>query len=298
MREASQVLICIGSDGRICLATLFKLPHYLSQTLGRNRNGHLIRAHSRTHAAEHAPGAHRYQVSFSCQRDDVALRLFSGTRCRSHRPLVFASNRLRGCRPCARRRLSRTIRASICKPGEVERLRKLVPLLLPVAFIVVFDQLTKAWVRANLWDNPRTIAVIPSWLELTPVANRGVAFGLFQEAGPILGLAVVGTFAVLAVRKWRALVTAPPLMKVTMGLIAGGAIGNLIDRAYQGYVIDFVSVPRVGIFQVFNVADAAISVGTVLLFLAVWLPQPRRSAPEPIRADTSAPPESASGPAS
>jgi signal peptidase II len=164
--------------------------------------------------------------------------------------------------------------------------------------IVGVDQLLKAWVRANLWDPPRTIVVIPSWLELTPVANRGVAFGLFQEAGPLLGLLVVGTFAVLAVRKWRALLAASPLMKVTMGLIAGGAIGNLIDRAYQGYVIDFLTVPRIWIFQVFNIADAAISVGTVLLFLAVWLPRPRRSETEPARAETAAPPESASDPVS
>jgi signal peptidase II len=162
--------------------------------------------------------------------------------------------------------------------------------------IVVADQLTKAWVRANLWDTPRTIVVVPAWLELTPVANRGVAFGLFQEAGPILGLVVVATFAVLAVRKWQALLAASPLLKLTMGLIAGGAIGNLIDRAYQGYVIDFITMPRISIFQVFNVADAAISVGTVLLFLAVWLPQPRRAPPESARTEPASATESASGP--
>jgi signal peptidase II len=162
--------------------------------------------------------------------------------------------------------------------------KRLSPIAIPFILVIVFDQLTKAWVKSNLWDPPRTIVVVPGWLELTPVANRGVAFGLFQEAGPLLGLVVVAIFAVMGVMNWRRLLDSSPLLKLPMGLIAGGAIGNLIDRAHLGYVVDFITMPRIPIFQVFNVSDAAISVGTVLLVLTVWSPRPQ---PTPTPASSS-----------
>jgi signal peptidase II len=66
-------------------------------------------------------------------------------------------------------------------------------------------------------------------------------------------------------------------------LIGGGALGNVIDRAELGYVTDFVRVPPIWLFQVFNVADASICVGAVLLALALWLGE-RKPKPKEERA--------------
>jgi signal peptidase II len=149
--------------------------------------------------------------------------------------------------------------------------RRAVALLVPFALVLVLDRLSKLWVRTTIWDPPRELVIVPGWLELTPVQNRGIAFGLLQDTGGILALGAVIVLAVVALRNWRALVNASPLLKVPLGLIGGGALGNVIDRAELGYVTDFVRVPPIWLFQVFNVADASICVGAVLLALALWL---------------------------
>jgi signal peptidase II len=156
--------------------------------------------------------------------------------------------------------------------------RSLIPFLVPVVLIIAADRVSKWWLRALLWDPPRTIVVVPGWLELTPVANRGIAFGLLQEGGGLLAVLAVAVLGIVAVRNWRQMLRAPALFRFALGLIAGGAIGNLIDRVELGYVSDFFRVPRIPLFQVFNVADAAIVVGTCLLVLALWITdqRPRR----------------------
>ena len=72
---------------------------------------------------------------------------------------------------------------------------------------------------------------------------------------------------------WRSRETGTLLLKITFGLVLGGAIGNLIDRFSHAYVVDFIhfQIPNIGFdFAVFNVADSAISVGVVLLAYLVW----------------------------
>ena len=144
-------------------------------------------------------------------------------------------------------------------------------LLLPFVLVIVFDRLTKAWVRATIWEPPRDLVLVPGWLELTPVQNRGIAFGLMQDAGGALALGAVIVLGLVALRSWRSLVNAPLFVRIPLGLIGGGALGNVIDRAELGYVIDFIRVPPIWLFQVFNIADASICVGAVLLALALWL---------------------------
>jgi signal peptidase II len=163
--------------------------------------------------------------------------------------------------------------------------RSLIPFLLPMALIITADRVSKWWLRGLLWDPPRTIVVVPGWLELTPVANRGIAFGLLQEGGGLLALLAVAVLGFVAMRNWRQMLRAPALFRFALGLIAGGAIGNLIDRVELGYVSDFIRVPRIPLFQVFNVADAAIVVGTCLLVVALWLTD-RRPRPKPAPAQS------------
>jgi signal peptidase II len=126
--------------------------------------------------------------------------------------------------------------------------------------VVALDQVTKAVVEADLVPGEQVDLLGP--LSLTLSHNRGVAFGLAGGGGgalvalTLLALVVVG---VLFARN-----PTRPGIWVAMGLLAGGAVGNLVDRVRQGEVTDFVSV---GAWPAFNLADAAITVGVVLLVL-------------------------------
>ena len=136
-----------------------------------------------------------------------------------------------------------------------------------VAGIVILDQLTKHLVVAGmeLYD---TIPVIPGLLNLTHIRNTGVAFGLFNTAEFAYKPLVVSLLALVA------------LVGVGLALILGGAAGNLVDRARQGYVVDFVDAYWGGWhFWAFNVADAAISVGVGLLIIDLFRPEPAAAPP-------------------
>ena len=131
--------------------------------------------------------------------------------------------------------------------------------------VVLLDQLTKLWALGALDDPPRVIELL-GFLDLVLVWNRGVSFGLFGsgDAGvwPFVALAVVISIG-LAV--WLARLRRV-LMVLAVGLILGGALGNVVDRLVYGAVIDFVDL-HAGSWHwpAFNLADAAITVGVVVL---------------------------------
>ena len=138
-----------------------------------------------------------------------------------------------------------------------------------VLLIVVSDQITKALVRRAL-DLHESISIIPDLLALTRVHNTGAAFGMFNAAdfpGKTLVLTAVATFALLGVAWYAASIpSGDRLARFGVACILGGAIGNLIDRATAGYVLDFVDASWQGWhFWAFNVADAAITIGVVLM---------------------------------
>jgi signal peptidase II len=140
-----------------------------------------------------------------------------------------------------------------------------------VLTIVIADQITKAIVRRSL-ELHESIPVIPELLALTRVHNTGAAFGMFNAMdfpGKTLLITLVATLALAGVA-WYA-VSIPPserLARLGVACILGGAIGNLIDRATAGYVLDFVDASWQGWhFWAFNVADAAISIGVILMIL-------------------------------
>ena len=140
-----------------------------------------------------------------------------------------------------------------------------------VLTIVLADQLTKALVRRAL-ELHESIPVMPDFLALTRVHNTGAAFGMFNAMefpGKTLLLTVVAATALAGVA-WYALSIprSERLARLGVACILGGAIGNLIDRASVGYVLDFVDASWRGWhFWAFNVADAAISVGVILMIL-------------------------------
>ena len=139
--------------------------------------------------------------------------------------------------------------------------------------IVLLDQATKALVKAKLplYDS---VTVIPGFFDLTHVRNTGAAFGMLNSvefAYKPLVMVLVAVIALGAVASYA--FTLPPdqrMARFGLAMILGGAIGNLIDRATAGFVVDFVDVYWRGIhFWAFNVADSAITVGVVLMLLDV-----------------------------
>jgi signal peptidase II len=156
--------------------------------------------------------------------------------------------------------------------GAVAALR--VPLIWWLSLaVIVADQIAKAIVRASLplYDSQ---TVIPGLVDLTHVRNAGVAFGLMNDAAisaPLKAVATTGMAALALVGIGlyaRHLKHEERLARIGLSLILGGALGNLIDRLRQGFVIDFVDVYFRGWhFWAFNVADASITIGAILVFL-------------------------------
>jgi signal peptidase II len=145
----------------------------------------------------------------------------------------------------------------------------MIRLGLPVAAaIVLLDQLAKWLARGALWQPPRRIEVLP-FFDLSPVENRGISFGLLQSdsgvgvwliAGFALAVAAGFGYWLSRVRRiWPA---------VALGLLIGGALGNVIDRLRLGWVIDFLDLHVGGYhWPAFNLADSAITVGVGILII-------------------------------
>jgi signal peptidase II len=137
--------------------------------------------------------------------------------------------------------------------------------------VVVFDQATKAVVRATL-PLYESVTVIPGLLDFTHIRNTGAAFGMFNTADFPYKTTIISLVAVaglIGVGVYSAgLPRSQVLARVGLALVVGGAAGNLIDRFTEGSVVDFVDVYwRSYHFWAFNVADSAISVGVTLMIL-------------------------------
>jgi len=146
-------------------------------------------------------------------------------------------------------------------------------LILVAAIIVIIDQVSKWLVVKNIPYG----GIWSPWEWLTPFArivhwsNTGVAFGMLQGMNPVfIGLAIV--VSGMIVYYYQKLEKQDGLLKLALMLELGGAIGNLVDRIRYGHVIDFVSV---GNFPVWNVADACITVGVIILLIGVWMQEKR-----------------------
>jgi signal peptidase II len=137
--------------------------------------------------------------------------------------------------------------------------------------VVVLDQITKAMVRPALALH-ESITVIPGLLDLTRVHNTGAAFGMLNAVDFPMKTLVLSLVAMIALGgvAWYA-ATVPltdRLARIGVAGVLGGAIGNLIDRAKDGYVLDFVDAYwGTWHFWAFNVADAAITVGVIFMIL-------------------------------
>ena len=141
---------------------------------------------------------------------------------------------------------------------------------------MVVDQITKAIVRATMHVGDSFGGFIPFVINLTYVRNSGAAFGLFPGQRPVFLLTSALVLFVIAAYWRRARPHQWPVV-VALAMIAGGSVGNLIDRALVGHVTDFFEFAFVQ-FPVFNVADTGI-VGGVGVLMAWVLLGPEPSAP-------------------
>ena len=136
--------------------------------------------------------------------------------------------------------------------------------------VFVLDQLTKAWIAANV-DPLRPTEVIGDLLRLVISHNTGALFGMFRDQAILFALASMGVIALIVLYHGRS--GRNTILSITLGLLLGGALGNLADRLRLGYVLDFVDA-GIGDFRwyTFNVADSAISVSLLLLLLLAFRP--------------------------
>lgn len=150
--------------------------------------------------------------------------------------------------------------------------------LLSTLSVLVLDQASK-WAVLTRLEFYERVPLVRGWLYLTLWHNSGGAFGLLQDRGPWLAWIATVVSAGIVLLLWR-YPRADRRVNLGLALIAGGALGNLIDRLRWGAVVDFVQVclPWSGRqlcgFPVFNLADTAIVVGTGLIVLA-WMSRER-----------------------
>jgi len=141
-----------------------------------------------------------------------------------------------------------------------------------IVFVVALDQLTKYLIKANL-DLNSTIPLLDGIFHITYIQNSGAAFSMFQNktgfliAMQLIVITIVLVYLIKRQKKehWCLL--------VSLSLIAAGGIGNLIDRAMNGYVVDFLDFR---FWPIFNVADIAVCVGCGLLVLYMFFVEPKR----------------------
>jgi signal peptidase II len=114
--------------------------------------------------------------------------------------------------------------------------------------------------------------LIGSYLQIIRGENRGGLFGMVQGSAPLLALLSVGVILALVIYHERERLPRVSPLTVGVGLLIGGAIGNLIDRVAFGYVLDFIDVGVGSLrFWTFNIADAGISLGIVILLVdTLW----------------------------
>jgi signal peptidase II len=151
-------------------------------------------------------------------------------------------------------------------PLGTRRLELWLPLL-----IIALDQITKAIVRSTV-PLYSSVPILPGFLSVTHLRNSGAAFGFLNAAEfpfKTSVIAVVATAALIAVGWYAARLAHHQLIaRIGLALIIGGAAGNLLDRILVGSVLDFVDVYwRTYHFWAFNVADSAITIGVVIMFL-------------------------------
>ena len=137
------------------------------------------------------------------------------------------------------------------------------------AAVLILDQLAKAWLVSTLSPGER-IQVVGDFVRLVHSQNTGALFGLFRDQA--LFFAIVSVGVVAAIVWFHHSSGRNTLLSIALGLLLGGALGNMTDRFRIGYVVDFVDVGLGTLrFYTFNIADSAISLAILLLLITAFV---------------------------
>ena len=134
--------------------------------------------------------------------------------------------------------------------------------LVVLAVVLAADQIVKALVTGSLERGE--VRDLVWFVDLVNTRNTGVAFGQLQNGGTIVSIVIALALAALLV--FFARNAQRPLVWLPTGMLLGGALGNIVDRVREGAVIDYVKLPH---WPAFNVADASITVGVVILLVVI-----------------------------
>jgi signal peptidase II len=149
------------------------------------------------------------------------------------------------------------------------------------AVVVVLDQLSKAWLVSML-DPGERLEIVGDLLRIVHGQNTGALFGMFRDQALLFAIVSVGVVGLIV--WYHGSSGRNTLLSVALGLLLGGAIGNMIDRFRLGYVIDWVDAGIGDLrFYTFNVADSAITCSILLLLLLAFLPTKERSSGAPVQ---------------
>jgi signal peptidase II len=156
------------------------------------------------------------------------------------------------------------------KPSLITQIKDIMPMLIIAIIILAADQLTKTIVRSKLAD--RTIEVIKGFFEFIYSENTGAAFGTFHDKNSVF--IIVNLIAIIFIFIYHNRYKENIWMKISLGFILGGALGNLTDRILFGFVTDFIRV-RIWFIHsfwwpVFNIADSGVTVGAIILIIALF----------------------------
>jgi signal peptidase II len=150
--------------------------------------------------------------------------------------------------------------------------------------VILLDQATKLFVQAHM-TLYESIAIIPNYLDITYTQNPGAAFSMLADAPPWVRTAFLLTMACAAIIVLLVIIVRAErvsLTSVSCALILGGAMGNLIDRAIRGRVIDFMRAHYYDLnYPIFNVADSAITIGVVLILSVTVFGREPEPKPDP-----------------
>jgi len=152
---------------------------------------------------------------------------------------------------------------------DKSRIKDTATFLLPAAIVIPLDQLTKFWVKKGIPLGDSIPAT--GFFRLTHIQNTGASFGIFPEHTIVLAI-ISAVMALLVL--WMGLLMyrrfdflQSRLSLIALGLMLGGIVGNFIDRAFIGYVTDFL---KMGTWPDYNVADASAVVGSIVLSILIF----------------------------
>jgi signal peptidase II len=154
-------------------------------------------------------------------------------------------------------------------------MRKNGPYLALVMILIGLDQASKALVEAKIGLH-QTVPLVKGFFNLTHLRNNGAILGIFNASGNRLIPVVLGLLAfaatILVAVYFLKTPASEKLVRTAFAFIITGALGNLIDRAVRGYVVDFLEMHFKSFYwPTYNVADACITIGAVLLLFAVFV---------------------------